>query len=1809
MWPRLILLVAILCGGCAPALASADAPLAAEAAPATPTLAVTSVVPQPDASAVPYDAAIFVQFNKPAVPFSTLEHPAQDQPLAIEPPVNGSGHWITTGLYTFVPDPGWTGATTYHLSVKDTNYAWSFESVPAAVASTLPSPDATMVDPAAPITVTFNQPVDPSQVHVEVTPSVDGSTQWTDARTVVFQATGGGLRAGQAYTATVHLNGAQLNTWSFTTAPEPSVVRSVPQDGAEAPSQNRVELDFSAPMDPDDVRANLRISPELDSDPFPQWSKDFTQAALYGPFKPSTHYTLTLAAGTHDRFGRTLAQPFTLTFDAPAGQTSPSAPPVPPQAWLVSPGAVGTFDAYQHPRALLRTTNVGHFDWRVDAVDERALLPFYSGQLPPEQLALPDAAPILQGGVDVQYERNQPTQSTIDLGSLVPGVYRMRIDAPTKVADHVLVVTRSLLAMKQSGSQVLVWARDLQSGAPLAALPVRLLRSDAPAPIATGSTDADGIARFDGLSPATRGVQTVAVLDRPGDAAVAVSSWNGGLSAWSFGLVAQPPFATPPPVTAYIYADRPIYKPGQTVHLKGIVRGDDDAHYSLPSSDFKATWQVRDGQARIIASGDINELTPFGTFAADVPLSTEAAPGNYTFSLETSPTQTVGYTSITVAEYQPPQFAIALNAPKDVVSGDSIAASLQASYYFGQPLAGADVHWRITSQPFIFHWQLDPTFHFGDTDLAYPERVTPLSNASRTEGTGTTTAGGSLTFQVPTSLHADEGSQQFTLEATATDDQKSEVSQRTQIVVHNANLYIGLKPKTFVAQAGQPQTIEFVALNPQAQPQAGTGVHVQVVRRRWTSVRERDAQGELHWISRPQDTPVADLAATAADDGRGSFSFTPSDGGQYRFIAEAADVNGHTARSATDLWVSAPGVVPWRVADDGRLELQADKPEYQPGETAHVLVPAPVADATALISIERGKLLSQRVQHLSGNSTVLDIPIDGDDVPNVYVSVLLFGSGSSPSLWTGYTQLSVSTHERELQVRVQPDQTEHAPRDSVSYTVSTLDGNGHGVPAEISLALVDAAVLALSDAQLDPLLAFWHQRPLGVRTGSSLGVSIDRMNEAASSGRKGGGGGDSPSVRQDFPDTAFWSATVTTDATGVAHVQVHLPDSLTTWRMTVVAVTQDTRVGVGSADIVTSQPLLIRPLPPRFLVGGDRVSLRAAIHNTTTAPLEVTASLTADGLSITGDGMRAVGVPAGGALTAEWPVTVPRSVGGGEAILHFAASAGNLRDATDLHVPLLAWGASETVATAGEVAPGETATETLRVPKDVDSTRGQLDLQVTPSLAAALRYDLSQVEAYPYECLEQSVSRFLPRLALQHAVNGLGLADPLNIAAQLPDLVTRSIQRIYRFQHADGGWGFWTNDTSTTYLTAYAVFGLLEAQRDGFAVDQDVLKRGVVYLHGSLASPSAGGLDERAFVVYVLGESGAPEPGRASTLFDRRADLGPLGKAYLLQAMARIDANDPRTGGLLAELTDAAVLSATGSHWETSDASAKAWTMATDIRTTAAVLDALVHLQPNHPLVASTVRWLMSSQLSTTHETAQSLLALTDYLTVSGELGGAFQWQADLNGALLQSGAAEPATLASPPTDVNVPVPQLKVGMDNRLDLVRADGPGRLYYTLHLTTFGTDEDVPFVNQGLSVGREYLTFGASSAPVSDVHVGDVVQVRFTVIAPSDLHDVVLEDPLPAGLEPVDARLRTSSQALADAARAQQTPGWQPWSHLEVLNDRVAVFAGVLPKGTHQYTYLARAATPGEFHVLPANAHEQYFSEVFGRTDTQHFTVLP
>jgi uncharacterized protein YfaS (alpha-2-macroglobulin family) len=459
--------------------------------------------------------------------------------------------------------------------------------------------------------------------------------------------------------------------------------------------------------------------------------------------------------------------------------------------------------------------------------------------------------------------------------------------------------------------------------------------------------------------------------------------------------------------------------------------------------------------------------------------------------------------------------------------------------------------------------------------------------------------------------------------------------------------------------------------------------------------------------------------------------------------------------------------------------------------------------------------------------------------------------------------------------------------------------------------------------------------------------------------------------------------------------------------------------------------------------------------------------------------------------------------------------------------------------------------------------------------------------------------------------------DSGKLGADLDKNVSAALQRIYAKQNFDGGWGWWDSTQSDLQTSAYVVFGLLEAKESGYTVSQSVLDNGITFLRDHLSeirrNDPTWKYNRHAFVLYVLARGDELGAGQTNFIYEQRTSLSLYGKAYLAQALFMLDPDDKRIDSLMSDLGAAAVLSAAGAHWDESEVDY--WNWNTDTRTTAIVLDTFVKIDPKDAVTANAVRWLMAhrdgSHWKSTQETAWSLIALTDWLSASKEYETSYPFAVGFNGDPLQQGQASPENLLET-VKLQVELKDLLKEEVNYLVLTRGDGTGNLYYTAYMSATLPVEQVQPLDQGISVSRQYFALSdtKNKTPITEATRGDLVRVRMTMVVPAGLHYAVVDDPLPAGLEAIDATLETDT-AVPEVYTMQDYSergwGWWYFDHIELRDEKVVLSAQYLPAGTYVYTYLARASTAGTFRVIPTTASEFYFPDVAGRGAGSLFTI--
>ncbi|MEW6322680.1 MAG: alpha-2-macroglobulin family protein [Acidobacteriota bacterium] len=1396
---------------------------------------------------------------------------------------------------------------------------------------------------------------------------------------------------------------------------------------------------------------------------------------------------------------------------------------------------------------------------------------------------------------EVLPDRRDPEYRRLPLDVREPGVYVVEAVRDVLRAYTVVIVSDVGLVTKAAPGQLVVFAADRFSGEPTPDCEVRV--TAAGAQVAEGRTDGDGLL-------------DLPLPEAPLDQIVAVARCGDQIAATDPGAWAvQGPTRE---LAAYVYTDKPIYRPGHTVHVKAVLR--------WRQQDALAPF---DGRRVELTASDINDkvvfrealaVDAFGAVHASFRIPETAALGYYALRLTSGDAQATG--AFEVQEYRRPEFDVAVTpAALFVRQGTEAVGTVRARYYFGQPVANGRLRWVVNQQPYYSPFRWDDGFEGGESTYWY-------GGEQRVEGEARLDANGAAEIRVPAPRDESGRDYSMRIEAQVTDASGREVVGRAVIHATYGSFLLAARTAQYVAAPGAPVDALIRAVDYEGAPQAGLDVRARLDRITYPRGYSADPTAET----------IASAAAQTAADGTATIRLTlPSSPGTFRITATAAS---GAVEVSDDTWLWVGGEDAAAVEGDRYLELVADRRTYAPGDTARLVVRGESLSGPVLVTKEGQQVTWRRLLRMSPTDT-LDVGIDAGDVGDVYVNVVYLRDGR---LHRAERRLSVPPADRALHIAVTPDQPTARPQDPATFTLTVTDTSGRPVEAQLSLAVIDEAVYGVKpDDTPDPLRVFYRREYSRVGTTFSrefyfVGYSGDERLQLAGRRRRPltladfkGDKDVQPQVRKDFPDAIYWIADLVTDMNGRARVALRYPDTLTTWRLTARAVTRDTRAGTTVARTTTTKDLIVRVTTPRFLTEGDEVVLPAIVHNYRDAARTATVSLDVEGLEATGQPARGTTsgiVEAGGERRDDWRYTARAP---GTAVATARATTETDRDAIEVSFPVVPYGLRREAGASGSLAgPGERSVQ-LTVPPTANPAGRRIRVSLAPSLAGSMLGALDFLTSYPYGCTEQTLSSFLPNVLVTRALTELQILPTERLSA-LDRQVSQGLARLGDYQHEDGGWGWWKTDENHPFMTAYALFGLDEARRAGYRVEEYRLENGLralarQYLEYPRAEP-----DLKAYLLYVLGriagdrasidwwaEGRQRELSLASArdeLWGARSRMSAHGQAFLLLAL---DAARDGRGGELARGLAAGARTAGDLAWWPADRDALLLDHAdTSAEATAMVVQALARRDPRHPLLESAVRWLVVNRSGgywrSTKQTAMALYGLLEYLRARHESPQPVTVDVLVNGAPAGSHRFTAASLTAPdPVVFEAPA----VDGVNEVRLVTR-GAGAVYWGAHAVYFDTAaadsrsgsrplaihrayaKVVPVERDGRIVYREAPLDGPS-AP------GDVLSVRLVVAGSADWRYLVIEDPLPAGVEAIQD---TTAYPLD-----RDTREWWWGSRVEYRDQKTVFFQQDLTSGRTEYRYLVKVTTTGVFRAVPAQVAPMYVPEVSASSDPATLAVTP
>jgi len=1426
-------------------------------------------------------------------------------------------------------------------------------------------------------------------------------------------------------------------------------------------------------------------------------------------------------------------------------------------------------------------------------------------------------------------------------------------------------VTDIGITLRYAYNKVLVWATRLSTGEPVAGAAVELKEGNTV--VREGRTDAQGLAVFDfrdgefisffsDLYPAynlnswDRGFR-VRVIEgggamAGGDEAEFIP--DGGHNIWRFGVqAAKTPFTVEEETPLiFMFTDRGVYRPGETVTFRGIDRSLSRGNFQPYTGAY--TIQVSNGGYNVPAIISLNGTTTnnggsHGSFA----LPDNLEPGRYVIRYRRGRGGAETTITFLVANFERLRFGASLRFP-DVLSyqGERISGRLSASYLSGGGLSGA---------PYTYYWSREPAgFNPGGSWLNW--RFGPDTYDSRyfaAWGEGTLGPDGSDDIAHNVDADGVEGvTYRYRLEASVQDAARQEISARGAVIVHPASFYIGSRldtgnnrspalsaatPSAYFLSAGSPATLSWALLTPEGDPFVSNdapSISFMLVHHEWKQIRQAGIGGRinLQW-ERVEEIVTEQTFRPGRGEHAGVFSFTPNESGQWEVRLSGSDSKGRSAQTRYGFYVTGSGWVLWGRGDSDSITLTPDRSSYAPGETAKLLVQSPLPRGKYLLTMEREGILEERIIELDGSARTIDIPIRDSYIPIVYVAIASYTVRTGPPEHTyyepdldkpkglfGLATLFIDHDSRHYAIEIESSRGTYSPAEEAEVTLK-VSYNGTPAPGvELTFMAVDRGVVDLIDYHVPDPLAFFYSTwnfPLGVRGADSRSLLIDPVTYSLTD-LQGGDEEDSSKLdeRKDFRPTAIFEPFLVTGADGTVSVKFNLPDSLTTYRCTAVAVGLSD-FGIAEQDLRVSAPLTAVAALPRKLRWRDTGTISLILTNLDRSVVEARVSVETemidDGSSLWDtvleiDGAKEKTVRINPGATAEVSFNAA-ALGAGESRIIFTLRSPlvNERIVRTLSVdrPVL----YETVTAIGNLGnENPFIEEGVILPSLVPEGTGSLSVSLSVSRLALLKEAVRYLLSYPYGCLEQRTALLLPLVAFGDRLESFELDSPVENPKKV---IEDELATLAKSQLQDGSFPYWPGGQyGNGYVTLRVAHIVVLARQKGYAIPDTMDTQTMLrYISGIDFTQPPYVRDHfiRGYSLWVRTMYGE-RIGTEITNYLRGGDeLGISGFGLAGLAAMELGMRDLATtardrvrrfirpGTRTLDLTD------------TYERGWNFWGYDTDRYAIALML---YHaLSPSDDMTTRLANSLTERQRrgiwTNTSSSYWAILAFGRIADTEEQ-----QWAGGLNSRLSLGGTPLLENAFSSAGGVPVykswafgETPIDTIARDTLLPLrIEREGSGQLYYTASLRYGIPTELAAARDEGLSVFAENFDSDGNQVRDGVLVPGKTYTRKVTISSSRDRTFVALRAPIPSGAEIVDAAFVTSSTVPPGENDRREEYYW--WEREAapvrfIMDDEVVFHWDNFPAGKKEVEFRFRAVMPGIYPTPPVQAECMYEEEIFGR----------
>ncbi len=1319
-----------------------------------------------------------------------------------------------------------------------------------------------------------------------------------------------------------------------------------------------------------------------------------------------------------------------------------------------------------------------------------------------------------------------------------------------------------------------------------------------------------------------------------------------------------------------------IYRAGDTMQYKIFVRDQNNLRFTrapgiadnaveatdkpltLPATLAPPHYRLKvfDPLGKVVYEQDDIRLSPFGAFHGEVGLAKNGAVGWYRFVVSSN-FQSGEWEAmrVLVSDFTPAPFKVTTDLKgKNFTTGDEVAITSSAKLHAGGPYSRAATKVTATLEVRPFAPDNPKLGGFQFDSAAKPEgRKTETETLFENQGNLDDNGQMSEAFTI---VESPIWYGQLTVESSVQDDRGKSIANRASVPCFGRDRYVGVLQEDWILQENKKAKVRIVAVDKHGEILAGIPITLKTEHKKTWGARVKGAGDGYNTEYQHQWEAEQQLSGVSTADGL-DFEFTPAQAGNFRVIASLEDSAGRSHATTIERWVTGKGEVLWESTAGNLLSVYPEKSTYNVGDTARFLVQNPFPGAQALITVERFGVINHWTKIFADSSEIIEIPVLPDYLPGFYVSVMVTAPRvekppgpqgedlGKPAFRMGYVKVPVKDPYKELMVDVRPDKESYKPGDTVRVDLQVRPRNaGAGdaaLPLELAVAVLDEAVFDLlpeGRKRFDPYQAFYSLDELDLSNFNLLMQLVGREDLAQKGASTGGDGGADFSMRSLFKFVSYWNPAISPDAEGKASISFTLPDNLTGWRVLAMAVSPEDRMGLGEGSFKVNQATEIRPALPNQVLEGDRFSAGFSLMNRTDKPRTLAVNFQAQGPVKGGDPQAAA---PGTVRTSKQIYLEPfqrrslqfplQTTGAGTIAL--SLTAGDEVDKDGLtHTLQVSKRQQQQVAASYGMTSEPSATESILFPENMREDTGELSLLLSPTAIGGLAGAFSYMKDYPYSCWEQKLARGV--MAAMYTT----LKPYLKRDFLWPDnekTVQETLALATLHQAPSGGMTYYTpkDEFVSPYLSAYTALAFNWLRQQGYEPPELIEQRLQSYLlnllrHDALPQEFTKGMTAtvRAVALAALAESGKVPLADVLRYRSHLPAMNLFGKSFYLRALIR-------TGGFLDQQQE--VLDSILAHADQSSGQAVfsesadsgfAALLFSPVRDNAAILGGLLVWLKANPsdaavsdLAVRTMRSLTLSRKGREHwaGTQENLFvvkAIVDYAQLFENQAPEMTVSGRLNQESLGSGRFTAYT--DPPLALQRPMHRGDAGRKAQLQ-VEKEGEGRLYYSTRLAYSPAYLNLNAVNAGIEVLREYSVKrdGKWLLQESNINLrtGEVVKVDLFVSLPAERFFVVLEDPVPGGLEPVNRDLATTSlqdegsgtEALVEGSYKNTASDWLEdtfgrWSfyHRELRHDAVRFYSERLAPGRYHLSYTAQAIAPGEFQVLPPHAEEMYAPDVYG-----------